>query len=86
MTPLVTTKSKRWGYENEYRIVKFDSSRKIVNIPEDAVLEIVLGCNMSDKDKDALHELAKKKFPKAKVFETKINEEEFKLDFLPIIK
>lgn len=86
MTPLLATKSTHWEYEDEYRIIKFDGSRKVVKIPEKAVLEIVIGCNMSNANKEALYQLADEKFRKAKVFETQINDQEFKLDFLPILR
>jgi hypothetical protein len=86
LSVLITTKSQHWTYENEYRIVNFKKSREVVKLPEDAILEIILGCKMPDTDKIAIHEIARKKYPHARVFETQVSKEKFRLDFLPLIQ
>lgn len=84
LSALTTTKSLHWKYEDEFRIVKIYGARKIVTLPNEAILEIILGCKMPESHKNNIYEIAKLKFPNAKIFETQINNEEFKIDFLPI--
>ena len=83
---LTTTKSTHWQYEDEFRIVKIYGARQIVTLPNEAIIEIILGCKMPEEHKEIIYQIAKTKFPKAKIFETQLNMEHFKLDFLPIIK
>lgn len=86
LSVLTTTKSRHWDYEDEYRIVKLNKSREVITIPSEAVLEIILGCNMPDADKITIHDIAKHRFPSARVFETQVSNATFSLDFLPIIQ
>lgn len=83
-TRLSMTKSKEWEYEEEYRITKIYAARKVYHFPSDAILEVILGYNMSDSEKDEILKLVKKKFPKAKLYESKMSLEEFKLNMIPI--
>lgn len=86
LTNLTTTKSPHWSYEDEFRIAKIHGAREVVVLPNEAILEIILGCRMPEEHKSAIYEIANKKFPKANIFETQINIEEFKLDFIPILR
>jgi len=85
LTTLLMTKSPEWEYENEYRITKVFAARKIYQFPNDAILEIILGYKMPDAEKDEIVKLAKAKFPTAKIFESKMSLEKFKLDMIPIL-
>ncbi|MBN8688544.1 MAG: DUF2971 domain-containing protein [Chitinophagales bacterium] len=85
LTILTTTKSTKWEYEDEYRIVRIDGAKQVINLPNEAILEIILGCNMPEADKVEIHSIAKKKFPHARVYESQINLHSFKLDLLPIL-
>ena len=40
---------------------------------------------MSKENKDAFYKIANDKFQHAKIFETRMNDSRFELDFLPII-
>lgn len=82
---LTVTKSKKWKYEREVRVVN-TSPRQTVKLPEEAFLRIVLGCRMPESHKKAIYALLANKFSKSKVFETQINNRQFQLDFLPILK
>lgn len=86
LTPLLATKSRVWEYEDEYRIIKSNGSKVAVEIPPEAIMEIVLGCNMAEEHKDAIFSLAKQEFPEARIFEARRNDEEFRLDLIPILQ
>lgn len=82
---LLTTKSQDWEYEDEYRITKPEAARKIFNFPAHAILEVILGYKMPDNEKDEIVQLTKAKFPKTKIFESRMSLEKFKLDMIPIL-
>ncbi len=85
LTRIFLTKFLDWKYEEEYRITKIGASRKIFNIPSQAVKEIILGYKMKDNYKDEIIQLAKEKFPNANIFESLMNPEKFELDMIPIL-
>ncbi len=80
---LTCTKSKNWAYEDEVRLVRY-ARRSTTILPHECFKEIIVGCNMSQINKDEILQLKRKHFPKAAYFDTKINDEKFKLDFLSI--
>jgi hypothetical protein len=86
LTRLLSTKSKEWAYEDEYRLIKVSGARKICGFPNKAILEIILGHKMPEKDKDEIMEIANTKFPHAQIFQSQISLGEFKLDMIPIIR
>jgi Protein of unknown function (DUF2971) len=77
---LICTKSEDWEYEDEIRILRYAPNSKII-LPPQAIKQIILGCNMNTKAREAILEIKRKSFPQAELYETKINDEEFKLDF-----
>jgi hypothetical protein len=80
---ITMTKSNHWEYEDEYRIVKH-APRKIIKFPNEAIIEIILGCKMSQIHKEKICEIAKLKFSKAQIFEAKMNLNTFILDIIPL--
>lgn len=85
LTTLLTTKSLEWQYEDEYRFTKVGAARQIFKFPDEAVLEVILGYKMPDNEKDEIIQLTKGKFANAKIFESKMSLEKFKLDMIPIL-
>lgn len=85
LTTLIMTKSPEWEYEDEYRFSKVFAAKQIFQFPSEAVLEIVLGYKMPNEEKDAIVALAKEKFPNAKLFQSQMSLEKFKLDMIPIL-
>lgn len=73
-------KSKDWEYEQEYRITKVRSARKIFNFPPRAVKEVIFGCKMTIENKLNLIEFIKLNYPRASVFEMKLSDSNFKLE------
>jgi hypothetical protein len=85
LTRILTTKSTDWKYEDEYRITKIDASRKIFKLPDEAIKEIVLGYKMKEEYKYEIVALVKSRFPNARIFQSQMNLEEFKLNMIPIL-
>lgn len=83
---ILTTKSVEWQYEEEFRISKIYSAKKVYNLPNEAILEIILGNKMTEENKQEIIGIANQKFPSAKLFQSQINLEEFKLEMIPIIR
>jgi len=81
---LLYTKSPLWEYEEEYRI-SIDRPKTIVTLPESAFKEVVIGCQMPEKEKNEITKLVKEKFKNARLFEAMISLYEFKLDLIPIL-
>ena len=80
---ITMTKSIHWKYEEEYRIVKHGAGTK-VHFPSEAVREIILGCNISEKDSEEIVNLAKLKFPACKLLKANMSLQEFKLEFVEL--
>lgn len=54
MLNLLSSKSTHWEYENEYRLIYYDNVNISLNIGHDAMHEIILGCKISDYNKDKI--------------------------------
>lgn len=72
-------KSKIWEYEGEYRLLKEKKSGQIINITNDTIEEIILGTKMKQENKHKILDIAAKKFPDAKVFDSKTHKERFEI-------
>ena len=80
MRKLTTVKSAYWSYEKEYRLSKTHYARQTLKIPSELIVEIILGCKMSQETKFELLKIAEKRFPEARVFEMQKDSEYFKLN------
>lgn len=80
----IFTKWDRWSYEDEFRLTKNHIKNRKIKLPASVFKEIILGYNMNPKERIRLSNLAKKKFPKIKIYEAKPNEEEFKIEIIEI--
>lgn len=79
-----TTKSKRWDYESEYRLIGFGATDFTVNINSGMLTRVLIGCQMSDSDQgEILHELLKRgdHVPVERAFKSK---NKFALEFEPV--
>lgn len=83
---LITTKSKHWEYENEWRVIfprEEDSGKESVLLdflPEE-IEAVFLGCRISDADKSLILDLVKLNFPWTKIYQAKRSQTEFRLHF-----
>jgi len=77
---LLSTKSRVWDYENEYRLRKSNFARRTLVLEPETFSEIIFGCQMSFKRKQALMKLISSNFPQAKVYETSLHDGKFELE------
>lgn len=78
------TKYIDWAYEKEWRVVKFKNNEsniwKLFKTP--IPVSVYMGCKISDKDREALINLAINK--KFNLYQMKMNTKSFKLEAIPI--
>lgn len=65
-------KEMQWSYEKEYRMHKLwnidvSEDERNIHVPKEAIVEIILGSEMSTENEDAIRNIAVKKYPKAKI-------------------
>ena len=72
-------KADFWKYEIEYRLTKFEAADTIVEYPQNAIAEIIIGINTSKEDEDNIYDIAQSRFPKAKIFKAFATDWEFKI-------
>lgn len=82
---LLYTKSLEWSYEQEVRFVIPDETKdgkpSFLKFYPDELVELYLGCRMSDEDKDKVKQLARKMNPAVRIFHTKLSWQEYQLEF-----
>jgi hypothetical protein len=84
---LLSTKSRVWKKENEWRFILSNnkSKRKIgVALEDDTITALFLGCRTEDHVKDDLIFETQHKFPNAKIYKSKIAQDNFALVFEPL--
>ena len=75
-------KSHHWEYEKEYRFILLDKPNTIIKVPPGIIDQIILGCNISKRDKKELSEISKSK--KIELLKAKIKRNSFGLNILKI--
>lgn len=85
MIDILTTKSRLWRYEKEIRLIKHNASRKQFKLPKEAYKELIIGMNMPKVHTDSIISLVRKRFPKMKIYQSKMNLDKFKIDLIPIV-
>jgi len=83
-TQQLLAKSKHWEYEQEWRILSLDVNQISVQIEPDAIHSVYLGARLTETHKNEIVELCRDKYPQAQLFETKIMEDRYGLDFRKI--
>jgi len=69
MLDILFTKWSKWEHENEYRLIHRYRKGKIFKLPDEAICEVVLGCQMSDKFKFVQMEKIRKALPHVKIYQ-----------------
>ncbi len=91
MDRVLFTKASDWSYEKEWRIVggRSESSTLYEDIPfaTSEFAAVYFGCQTSDTDRVQISALIAEKYPLARIFSSKKNEQKFSLDFreVPIL-
>ncbi len=73
------TKSEHWRYENEYRIYEHQGPGSY-SFPQDLLVEVILGCEISDSDRQSVTAWAQARCSKPKIFAARKKEREFRLE------
>ena len=81
---LLSTKSKHWEYENEYRLISRDFVNQSMNITEWGLREVYLGAKMPQAEKFNLIEALKKQYPKIKIFDCSLSKLTFQVDTMQV--
>lgn len=77
-------KSRVWEYEKEYRIILGNINNKAISFDDNVLNKVILGCKMEAKHKEEIKEILKSKSPRPELFEAKMKEEDFGLDFVEV--
>jgi len=83
-TKQIFTKFKKWEYEDEYRLVKFNSADKIIKIPKDVFAEVILGYLISKEDEKCIIMRVRNYLPNVKILKVKANIHNYELTIEPI--
>ncbi len=84
MITILTTKSVHWSYEQEYRLIYWDHINIPLDIGQNTIVEVVLGCRMPNEDKHRVLSLLDEKRSFAAVFEARKHRSSFALEFKKI--
>lgn len=78
METALLAKSAHWSYEKEFRIIEPHGSG-VHQFPEELLVEVILGCQISDDDKKTVLEWAHKRLHRPRVFIARKKSREFGL-------
>jgi hypothetical protein len=81
---LLSTKSKHWSYEQEFRLIYLDHTDTALNIGHDAIAEVILGCSVLQEDKEKVLNILEEKQCHAPVFEAHQHKSMFALELVRI--
>jgi len=71
------TKSTDWAYEEEWRLTSKEPGH--IDFPPEALLGVILGCRMSDTERQQILAWNATRHPPVKIYQTIMHEREFKL-------
>jgi hypothetical protein len=86
ITKLFWTKSIEWKYENEYRIIWYDGANKTLRIDSGIIGVVILGCRINQNDKDRIISILKSCPNTIPLFQAKIKENCFGLEFEEMVE
>lgn len=81
---MVLTKSIHWAYEVEYRLTTFGKTNQVVEIPKDAISEVILGAKVSDQHISEIKDCIAKQLPHVSLFQCIPHENDFVLEIRKI--
>ncbi len=77
-------KADDWLYEQEWRIVDHEKGEGTQNFPEDALKGVILGCRISQENKDNVFRWCGKRKHPPTLYEAREKQKEFGLDIVEI--
>ncbi len=75
------SKAEGWKHEQEFRLAKFNFCNKIVWLPKDAIVEVILGLRISDTHRNEIIDEVKQRLPNIRLFQAKLPEGVFTMEF-----
>lgn len=75
------TKSPEWQYEKEYRLIWFTGANEKLRIDDGIIKRVILGCKMTQVDKDEIISILKTRKDKVYLYQAKKKEDAFGSDF-----
>ena len=76
----IYSKLKKWKYEKEYRLTKFNIINRKVIIPYDICAEIIFGAKMKEVDKEEIIKIVQQKLPEVKFLQAKLTNNKIKVE------
>jgi hypothetical protein len=84
MLDMLFTKWTKWKHEDEYRLIHSYKKGKEFILPNDAISEVVLGCQISDEDKFEQIGKIRKFLPHVKIYQIELMKDTFGLKKSPV--
>jgi hypothetical protein len=78
---ILWTKSNDWEYEDEYRILWINGADKTLKIPDGIIRRVILGCQVSLTDRDAMISILRGRTDRISFFQAEPKRESFGLRF-----
>jgi len=75
------TKSPEWQSEKEYRLIWFKGANKKLRIDDGIIKRVILGCKMTQGDKDEIISILKTRKDKVYLYQAKKKQDAFGLNF-----
>jgi hypothetical protein len=80
----LNTKASFWNYELEYRVIRIVNATRIVSLPDDAIVEVILGASIDPAHKSEILMITEKRYPHAKIFQAQLKKDRFGLDLISL--
>lgn len=77
----LTTKSTHWSYEEEYRLMYWDGANTAIQLNNNCLKEVILGCRISEENRTEILELVGKLPNKVSVYESERAINRYGLEF-----
>lgn len=84
MEGILLTKANLWRYEKEWRIIEHNHGAGTYSFHPELLTGVIIGCQMSDKNKIKIINWAKNRSPKPVIYKAKVKEREFGLNIEPL--
>lgn len=81
MELLLLSKAIDWEYEGEHRIIWKEGADKTIVMPEGLIKRVILGCQISDFNRDVIIKILKNRKDRPTLFQAHRNKESFDLNF-----
>ncbi|MEE8186104.1 MAG: DUF2971 domain-containing protein [Nitrososphaerales archaeon] len=78
---LLCTKSTHWSHEREFRLIYWDRVNTALSVGHDAISEVIMGCQVEDKDRNSVLSILNDRQCPAKVYQAHKDQTKFGLRF-----